>query len=324
MDGGQIGILADIGRQSVRFALSGGMPGTAPRDVRSYNTADYTTFTSALQAYLGEIGAGEQPLPGVLAVAGSVRSDLVNLTGSRWYISLAGVESVLRQRPKALNECAAAALALGTLPLSEFTSIGNQTVRPPRPGGAYVTIAIGTGLGVAALITTPDGRLCPVQTEAGHMAFNPSTDEEQKFARYIQSRTRGPISAEALLSAKGLVDAYAALSDGTKSAESPEQVTRTADRDAAATAAVRMFSGYLGAFIGDLVLAYGAWDGAFVTGPIARDLRVKLGDGRLRQRLEAKDAFRRQLSDLPVSVVGRTDLVLLGAAAALQSLTASG
>ena len=36
-----------------------------------------------------------------------------------------------------------------------------------------------------------------------------------------------------------------------------------------------------------------------------------------RRRLEAKPAFRRQLSEVPVALVNRNDLELLGAAAAL-------
>jgi glucokinase len=101
MSGDGIGLVADIGRQSVRFALSGGPAGIAPRETRSYHTADHATFTSALLAYLTEVGQRDAILPSVLAVAGAARGDLINLTGSRWYISLSGVEAVLRSRPRA-------------------------------------------------------------------------------------------------------------------------------------------------------------------------------------------------------------------------------
>ncbi len=90
MAGDGIGLVADIGRQSVRFALSGGAAGIAPRETRSYHTADHATFTSALLAYLAEVGQRDAVLPSVLAVAGAARGDLINLTGSRWYISLSG------------------------------------------------------------------------------------------------------------------------------------------------------------------------------------------------------------------------------------------
>lgn len=316
MTGDEIGLVADIGRQSVRFALTGGPSGIAPRDTRSYHTADHATFTSALLAYLADVGQRDTVLPSVLAVAGAARGDLINLTGSRWYISLSGVEAVLRFRPRALNECAATALALTTLNQSAFTPVGAQSTRLVQPGGNYVVISIGTGLGVAALITGSNGKLQPVASEAGHMSFSPSGPDEEKFAAYI--RARGQPSAESLLSAGGLVAAYAALAEGGKTVGSPEEVTRNMGRDQISTAVVRMFAGYLGAFIGDLVLTFGAWEGVYLTGPISRALQVQLSDARFRQRLETKDAFRRQLGEVPVAIVNRSDLELMGAAAALH------
>jgi glucokinase len=316
----EIGLVGDIGRQSVRFAISEGATRGAPRDVRSYNTADHSSFTGALTAYLAEVGLSDVALPCVLAVAGSVRSDLINLTGSRWYVSLSGVAAVLRVQPRAMNECAATALALTALAPGDLATIGKNPPRIPRPGGNYLTVAIGTGLGVAALVSGADGRLTELQGEAGHMTFSPTTEEEARFSKRITKR--GPLSAETLLSASGLVHAYEALADRGQTAESPEKVTASIDRDPISAAVVRMFVGYLGSFIGDLVLAYGAWDGVYLTGPIAKALRASLNDSRFQHRLEAKDAFRRQLSDVPVAMVDRSDLVLLGAATALRRQSA--
>jgi glucokinase len=307
-----VALVADIGRQSVRFGLTGGELGMMPRDVRKFMTAEHPTFTSALVAYLNAVDLRDARLPAVLAVAGAARGDLINLTGSRWYISLSGVEAVLRERPRALNECAANALALTQLPSSAFTALRGPPPREVKPGGNYVVIGVGTGLGVAALITAGD-RLVPVQSEAGHIAFTPATADERKFAEYC--RTRGmAVDAETLLSAPGLLLAYEALSGGKKLAR-PEDVTRS--RDPVCVAVVRMFTDYLGAFAGDLALAFGAWDGVFVTGAIGRALHHPLTDPGFRQRMEAKASFRRQLGEVPVALVNRNDLELLGAAAAL-------
>lgn len=318
MDTNQIGLVADIGRHSVRFALTGGAAGSAPRDVRSYSTADHSSFTGALLTYLDETGQRDAVLPSVLAIAGAARGDLISSTGSRWYISLLGVEAVLRVPPRALNECAATALALSALDATAFTPLGPRPFRAVKPGGNYVTVSIGTGLGVAGLITTPDGRLTPIQSEAGHMLFTPGNAEEEAFARHV--RSKGPMSAETLLSAAGLVGGYAALSGVARAPASPEDVTRGAGRDPVATAVVRMMAGYLGALLGDLVLAFGAWEGVHLTGPIVRAIKPYLVEPQFRQRLEAKDAFRRQLSEVPIALVNRSDLELLGAATALRTL----
>lgn len=307
-----LALVADIGRQSVRFGLTGGEQGMTPRDVRKFMTAEHPTFTSALVSYLTDLDLRDARLPSVLAVAGAARGDLINLTGSRWYISLSGVEAVLRERPRALNECAANALALTMLPAGAFTPLRGPAPKPVQPGGNYVVIGTGTGLGVAALISAGD-KLIPIQTEAGHMSFAASTADERTFAHYAQSKGH-LIDVETLLSAPGLQLAYEALSGGKKMPR-PEDVTRNIGRDPFATAAVKMYTEHLGAFCGDLAMAYGAWDGVFLTGAIARFLHPQLSDPGFRQRMEAKAAFRRQLSEVPVALVNRNDLELLGAAA---------
>lgn len=309
-----LALVADIGRQSVRFGLTGGDQGLAPRDVRKFMTAEHPTFTSALVTYLGDLGLQDARLPSVLAVAGAARGDLINLTGSRWYISLSGVEAVLRERPRALNECAANALALTMLPATAFTPLPGAPLKPVEPGGNYVVLGAGTGLGVAALISV-GGRLVPVQSEAGHISFAPETADEHKFAEYCISRGQ-QVDVEALLSASGLMMAYEALSGGKKLPR-PEEVTRNIGRDPVSTRVVRMFVEHLGAFAGDLAMAFGAWDGVFLTGAIARALHPQLSDPGFRRRMSQKAAFRRQLNEVPVALVNRNDLELLGAAAAL-------
>ena len=311
--GQDLALVADIGRQSVRFGLTGGDAGLAPRDVRKFMTAEHPTFTSALVAYLGGLGLQDARLPSVLAVAGAARGDLINLTGSRWYISLSGVEAVLRVRPRALNECAANALALTMLPASAFTQLHGPAPRAVAPGGNYVVIGSGTGLGVAALVSDGD-RLVPVQSEAGHMAFAPTTTDERTFAQYCVAKGI-QLDVEVLLSAPGLLLAYEALSGGKKLAK-PEEVTRGIGRDPVCTAVVRMFVEHLGAFAGDLALAFGAWDGVFLSGAISRALHPQLIEPGFRRRMEGKAAFRRQLGEVPVALINRNDLELLGAAAA--------
>jgi len=306
------GLVADIGRVSVRFGLTGGALGVTPREVQTFHTADHATFTSALTTYLRQVGRESRALPSTLAIAGAVRGDVINMTGSRWYISLSGVEAVLRARPTALNECAANALALTEVSASAFLPLPGPAPKPVRPGGNFLVVSPGTGLGVAGLITCGD-RLAPVQSEGGHMSFAVATPAEAKVAEHLRRRA-AVASNEAYLSAPGLGAIYEALSGGA--APSPEAITRDAARDPHAAATIATYVGALGAMIGDLVLAFGAWDGVFLSGAIARALHHKLADPALRARMTAKDAFARQLGEVPIAVVNRTDLELLGAAVA--------
>ncbi|RHW17865.1 glucokinase [Sphingomonas gilva] len=315
MGGDALGLVADVGRVSVRFGLTGGGKGLAPRNVRSFHTGEHSTFTSALVAYLAELRLEDTPLPSALAIAGAVNGDVINLTGSRWYISLSGVEAVLRTRPRALNECAAKALALTALPQSAISPLPGPASKPVAEGGNYLVVSMGTGLGVAALISE-SGRFVPVASEAGHMAFSPRSADEEALAQAIAAKGQS-VSAESLLSAGGLVAAYAALGAG-KTVDKAEEVTRRNAGDETASRTTAMFVEYLGAYVGDLALAFTAWQGVYLTGPIARALQAQLAAPAFRRRLEDKGVFRRQLASVPVSVVSSSDLELIGAAAALN------
>ncbi len=314
----ELGLVVDIGRVSVRFGLTGGDAGLAPRQVRSYQVAEHATFTGALLDYVRAVGLESQPLPSVLAVAGVARGDVVNITGSRWFISVKGVEAMLRGRCRAINDFTANAYALQALAPSAFAPLPGPPAKGIAPGGKYVLVGPGSGLGVAGLVTTSSGALEAIESEAGHIALAVETPGEAKCRDLLVAR-RLPTPAEALLSAKGLCLAYEALAGRTVADITPEQVTRTADRDPIAGAAVQLVAGYLGAFVGDMVLAFGAWDGAILTGAVTRALKPALARPEFRQRFEAKGNLRRRLADVPVTVVQQTDLELLGAAAALRA-----
>lgn len=315
MEEGALGLVADIGRVSVRFGLTGGGHGVAPRHIRSFNANEHPTFTSALVAYLTEMRLQDKRLPSALAIAGAVHGDIINLTGSRWYISMSGVEAVLRHRPIALNECAAKALALTALPGSAINPLPGPAAKPVVPGGNYLVVSPGTGLGVAALISE-SGRFVPVASEAGHMAFVPRTPDEAIFAAATAAKGQA-VTAESLLSAGGLIAAYAAFGEG-KTVAKAEDVTRRNAGDEAAARTVCLFVEYLASYAGDLVLAFATWQGVYLTGGIARALQTQLSGPGVRQRLEGRGAFRRQLSTVPISVIASGDLELLGAAVALD------
>lgn len=316
MDWAGPGLVADIGRVSVRFGLVDA-GGGEPRAVRTFHTADHPTFTDALIGYLDGAGLRHVPLASVLAVAGAVRGDAINLTGSRWYISLSGVEAVLRSPSRAINECAATALALTALDATAFAPLSGRAATTPRLPGSYLVVSIGTGLGAAGLVGR-DGRWTPVQSEAGHMRFVAHDAATERFARHV-CRGADALEFETVLSAAGLSAAYAAF--GGAAGTRPEAVTGARSSDPAAAAAMQLFVDTLGRFLADLTLALGAWDGVYLTGAIARACRGHLVDLNLRRNLEAKVSFRRQLVDLPLAVVTRSDLELGGAAAALRAGT---
>lgn len=304
-----IGLVADVGRNSVTFALTGGSAGPTPREIVRYPARDHTTFTGALMEYVRSVKQADVALHSVLAIAGSAGGDVVNLTGSRWFISLSGVASVLRQPPIAINECAATALAITTLPKTRYRVPVGFAVPALSNDGTCLVISPETGLGVAALLPV-GGRLLPVESEAAHMNFAPQTDRERQLAEALAVGGH-PASNEAVLSAAGLVAAYRL--HGKRADIGPEDITRLARHDPAADAAVALFAGALGSVVSDLTLAFGAWNGVFLTGSIVNAIAPYLDRPEFRRRIAEKRAFRSRLAKLPLAIVSEAGLPLLGA-----------
>lgn len=310
----QLGLVADIGRHSVRFGLSEG--DGPPRAVRRYELADHPTFTSALLAYLTAEKVENRSLPSALAVAGAARGDLINLTGSRWFISLSGIEAVLRARPRAINECAAGAMALAGLPSIAFRPLTSGGAPAIMPGRNFLVLSPSTGFGVSALVSDGD-RLIPVASEAAHMRFAPGTPEEEQIVTAL--RRRGLCgSIEDMLAAGGL-SAMLEHVTGRPGTIRAEDIAARLGQEPALRQTMNLYAGALGAVIGDLALAFGAWDGVFLIGPMMRALAPVLPMTIVMDRAQTRGAFRRQLSQLSLTLVLRDDLELLGAAALLRA-----
>jgi glucokinase len=71
----------------------------------------------------------------------------------------------------------------------------------------------------------------------------------------------------------------------------------------------------LGSIAGDFALAFGAWDGVYITGGLTPKLLDRLQAGEFRRRFEAKGRYARVLARVPTIAVLHEDAGLLGAAA---------
>ncbi|MBO9662797.1 glucokinase [Dokdonella sp.] len=316
-------LLADVGGTNVRFALAD--PSRAQPlvsdSVRRYRVADYATFTDAALAYLGSSGARARR--GVFAFAGQVRDGEVQVTNHSWSVSRERVRSELAlESATFINDFAAMSLCLPLLAEGDRHVIGHASPAPLTGTRTYAVIGPGTGLGVGALLLR-DGVPAALETEGGHTSFAPRTEEEVEVLRRLTARF-GRVSNERLLCGSGLSNLHEALGDlhGIYDGRlTPEEITRRADlgEDAGCVRAVEMFCELLGAVAGDFVLAFGAWDGAWLAGGLTPLLLPWLERGGFRRRFEDKGRFVEAMAQVPSTAILHRDAGLLGAAAfALQ------
>jgi glucokinase len=305
-------LLADIGGTNARFALASAADGVHP--LQTLKVADFPSPAAAIRAALGDRPA---PARAVLAVAAPVHRPPVRLTNAGWTFDR---DALARDTGIAhvhlVNDFAAQAWAIGQFRGQDLEQIGGGE---GLPGAARAVLGPGTGLGVAGWL--PDTAEAPARVltgEGGHAALAAEDDRDAALLARLRADIGGRVSAERVLSGRGLVLLANAIAREDGLAAPPETPARIVEQaragDGAPARAVRQFAAFLGSFAGDLALTMGAWNGVYLTGGISPRIAWALHDGPFRARFEAKGRFRGELEAVPTWLVVRDDPAFLGLA----------
>lgn len=311
------GLIGDIGATNARFALVQS-DGIATR-ARVYASNDHPSLIDAIEAYLIEASPPARPVQAALAVAAPVTGDQVTLTNHPWTFSIEAVRQHLKlRRLLVINDFAANAVAIPYLGESDRVQVGPGAPVADFPIGL---IGPGTGLGVSALIPTPNGAI-PVQGEGGHVTMAPADAQESAVLDLMRSRY-DHVSAERVLSGAGLVNLYNALCElaaAPAAPFTPAQITnpRAWDEDSRTREATAMFCAMLGTMAGNLALTLGARGGIYIAGGIIPKLGPTFAESRFRARFEAKGRLGGYLAAIPTYLIVRPIPALLGVAALLR------
>lgn len=317
-------LVADIGGTNARFAVAE-IPGpgtTAQRAAlvhgKNFLVREHPSLGHAMDGYLAALPAAERPNNAVLAVASAVTSDAISFTNSHWSFSISALRAALGlDRLLVANDFAAAAWAVPILGGADLEAVGPCIARDDGGTGMRVVLGPGTGLGLAALRREADGSSSVIETEGGHMSLAPRNADEIFILEFL-ARRYGRVSYERVLAGDGWLNLYQAWSDrmGLEAVyQTPEQVSEAGRQgDPAARAATHTMAAMLGAFAGDAVLVYGAWQGVYLAGGLLQHLL----DGETAEVFHAsfidKGRFAALLSKTPVLRIVNPDLGNLGAA----------
>lgn len=313
-------LVADIGGTNARFALA--RRGAAERPelaaVQQVATAEFASLKDAAEAYLQQQPSGARPQRAVFAVASAITGDAIKITNNPWSFSIRQLAADLGVQLELINDFTAMARVLPVLAAGDLQPIGSVGVR--RAAGerrCYAVVGPGTGLGVGGVIVE-SGRDTVIQSEGGHIGFAPGTPYEIELLKVLLPRF-GRVSAERLVSGTGLVnlhDAVRAVDGLPEQVLTPEQISENAaaDPNGACAKTLQVFAELLGAFAGDLALAFGAWDGVFLPGGVTQKLLPWISAGGFRKRFEDKGRHASILARIPTQVITHPQAGLLGTA----------
>jgi glucokinase len=302
-------LVADIGASTIRVALARG--NGALGSVRSFPLHSGENPEIRLAAALAS--AKPRPDVAVLAVAGPVDGDQVNMTNFNWSFSQRTLMRSLKlKRLMVVNDFVAVAHALPALRPADLVTIpgGHRNAK-----GNLLACGPGSGFGVAALI--PARRPIAIASEAGHMRLGAATSDAARVVAHLVKEL-GTVVTEHVLSGPGLVRLHRILTGKQESAEDIAAAARKGRADAKATS--DMFLRWFGRIAGDLALTFDARGGVYLAGGVSRSLAPLVANSLFRETFENHPPYAARLAAVPVHVVVHPTPGLLGAAVLARRL----
>ncbi|MDI1228968.1 MAG: glucokinase [bacterium] len=296
-------LIADIGGTNARFALVDDAGSISNIDVLA--CAEYKSPGEAAQTYLKRINA--QPKTGAFAVATSLDgTDSVSMTNHVWNFSINATKNdIALSSLRVINDFAALAYAVPYLTEKDRYQLGSGEAQKNMP---IAIIGPGTGLGVAGVVFDENGKPIIVTAEGGHVTMPTANAREFALFEWLKNSKYHHISAERVVSGKGLVNLYHAVCgvDGLTLPElTPAEITAKAlDKSCNACVEVLdLFCHFLGVVSGNLALSYGAAGGLYIAGGIVPQLGEYFKTSRFRESYLAKGRFAEYVGRIPTFVI---------------------
>lgn len=315
-------LVADIGGTNARFAVL--LDGSLESAFEFHHSVqEYPEFADVIACLKDEIaevaGLVGSPARVCLAVACPADVEVIKFTNSHWTFTQTQLRDLFNcQQLLLINDFEAVAHGITELGDKDVLQIGGQPPRKDRPIGI---LGAGTGLGMAALVPTGSDYLI-LDSEGGHADFAPADEHEIDVFNYLR-QIYGRVSLERLLSGKGLINIYLAIChiEGVDQVlTEPSQVVENGvtGGNAQALRALKIFCESFGATAGNLALTLGARGGIYIAGGVIPRFKDFFAQSGFREKFEDKGRFRDYLQPIPVYLVTRDNLGLLGAAKKLR------
>ena len=317
-------LVADIGGTNARFSAI--LEGEFESEFQFLHSVDeYPEFENLIEILLEEIGEAtgwsSKPKRACFAVACPPDTEIISFTNSHWKFSQTELKRALGcDFLSIINDFEAVAHGITELSSDEFVQIGGGEAVPNKAIGI---LGAGTGLGVAALAPHENGYVV-LDTEGGHADYSPINDLQSAVVSCLRARF-GRVSLERLLSGKGLLNIYSALcsiEDVKMEFDTPADIVAAALNDAETKAlqTLNMFCEGIGAASGNLALTFGAKGGIYIAGGVIPRFQEFFISSAFRSKFEDKGRFVSYLKPIPVYLVIRENLGLLGAAIKLRKI----
>lgn len=275
---------------------------------RRYLIDDFRDMAAVFAQFLAEWELVRPPrariTAGALGVAGPAQGNRVKMTHRPWVVDGDALARRFRiPRIVVVNDLGAMASGVELLVPKD-----SLTLQPGKPiaGEPRVVLGLGTGLGIAYLLTS---RVLP--GEGGHMGFSPASAAQERVWHALMAES-GRVEAEDVASGRGIANLYRALTG--RNVETAWIATQALEGDPQCVLAIDIFSECLGNIAGDHALAVMARGGVLLAGGVIARIAPSINKSRFREGFLAKGLMSSLLTRIPVRAITNERLGLLGAA----------
>ena len=291
-----------------------------------YDSRIYDNFDNILKDFIDR--ANCRPDTVCLAIAGPIVAQQVNTTNLPWTISADDIaEKFSIPAVKIINDFEATALSIDTLAANDLVTLQSGE---PISSAMRVVLGAGTGMGVAWLVSHGHDYE-PLATEAGHIGFAPTSEEQIELLRYLMTKYHH-VSVERLLSGQGLTHIFNFLQSNATEGTHLKSIELNTDDGATITRlafehqhpialqALNLFAEIYGAYASDLALTGLCRGGVYIAGGIAPRIIQILEQPGFIKAFCNKGRFSILLHGIPVHVVMNSKAGLLGAGLMAQRM----
>lgn len=319
-------LAGDVGGTKTQLAVVDVQP-TMCRVVfeHRYASRDYADLGLMVEQFLAE-AATREPDRACFGVAGTVSGDKCMAVNLPWPIDARQIgHQIGIGKTKIINDFLALGYGLEHLEPGDLAALQTGRVDPRGP---KALLGAGTGLGESFLLWSGT-RYMVYATEGGHASFAPQNEEQDRLLAWLRGKFAGHVSWERVVSGPGLANVYEFLTATGAAKENPTVKAQMAKGDPAKVIsehaiagddpacerALELFCSAYGSEAGNLALKVLATGGVYVAGGIAPAILSKLKQGTFIRAFRAKGRFEPWLENVPVHVIHKKNVAVLGAAA---------
>ncbi|MDH3973107.1 MAG: glucokinase [Deltaproteobacteria bacterium] len=320
-------LAGDIGGTKTILALvEAGNDEIAFNHLARYESGAYSSLEEIIEEFLAFLSLDRSKTVASFGIAGAVKDGRCRTTNLPWTVDEKSVASALSLRKVGLvNDFTAIIWGIPFLNDSDKLILNEGK---KEKNGPIAVLGAGTGLGEgAAFYSQAGGGYEVISSEGGHATFSPTSDEEIGLLKYLMGKL-GHVSFERLLSGQGLVNIFNYLKETSAHGANDSIITEMKNNDPAAVIAkhavegndllaekaLHIFLSLYGSEAGNVALKFLPYGGLYIAGGIAAKIAVRFKERTFLEAFLNKGRMADLLRRIPVGVVLREEVGLMGAA----------